>query len=175
MRVVLDAIEGEYRRYKSLAEGAINQLSDEDLLRSFGDGNSVATLMKHLGGNLESRFSGFPLEDGEKPWRDREGEFAHRDLSRDELVAIWEGGWHELIGALAGLSDVQLGHQVTIRGVSLSIVEALARSVAHTSYHVGQIVLIARGIRGADWKFLSIPPGGSATYNQNPTREKPPK
>lgn len=175
MRLVIEAIEGEYRRYESLAEGAISQLSDDELRIRSGDGNSVATLMQHLGGNLKSRFSGFPLEDGEKAWRDREAEFSDRDLSRNELVTIWEEGWHEVTSALKGLGDSRLSHSVTIRGVSLSVIEALTRSLAHTSYHVGQIVLIARGIRGADWKFLSIPPGGSATYNQNPTREKPPR
>ena len=96
-------------------------------------------------------------------------------MTRAQLLAAWEEGWSELFKALSGLTDEQLTATVSIRKVSLSVVEALQRSVAHTSYHVGQIVLLARAIRGEGWKFLSIPPGGSSDYNANPRHEKPPK
>lgn len=172
MRTVISAIESEYRRYKSLGEGAFAQLSDDDLHVSAGEGNSVATLMQHLGSNLKSRFTDFLTADGEKPWRDREGEFADRRLGREELLHIWEDGWTILFDALAPLSDDHLQTNVTIRGVSLSVMDALARSLSHAAYHVGQIVLIGRGLRGAEWKFLSIPPGGTSAYNANPTKEK---
>ena len=175
MRLVINAIEGEFRGYKSLAEGALAQLDDEQLRITSGDGNSVATLVQHLGGNLQSRFSGFLDQDGEKPWRDREAEFADQLLSRNDLVDRWENGWRALFETLGELTDEHLGREVVIRGVSLSVVEALSRSVTHASYHVGQIVLIARAARGSEWNFLSIPPGGSAQYNADPTREKPPK
>lgn len=172
MRTVIAAIEGEYRRYKSLAEGAFEQLSDDELHAVAGEGNSVATLMQHLGSNLQSRFTDFLTADGEKPWRDREGEFADRRLTRDALLQTWEQGWAVLFRALGELSDVQLGAHVRIRGVSLSVMEALARSLSHAAYHVGQIVLIGRGLRGSEWKFLSIPPGGTSAYNANPDKEK---
>ena len=175
MSNVITAMEGEYRRYKLLAENAAAQLSDAELHSAAGKGNSVATLMQHLGGNLASRFNDFLTSDGEKASRDREAEFTEQNMSRDQLVRMWEVGWKELFGALASLTDEQLNGTVTIRGVPLSIIEALARSLSHTSYHVGQIVLIARTIRGSEWKYLSIPPGGSAAYNQNPKLEKPPR
>lgn len=172
MRTVITAIEGEYRRYKSLAEGAFGQLSDDELHAAAGEGNSVATLMQHLGSNLKSRFTEFLTSDGEKPWRDREGEFADRKLTRDELLDTWEEGWTVLFRELAALSDAQLQTSVTIRGVPLTVMEALARSMAHAAYHVGQIVLIGRGLRGSEWQFLSIPPGGTSAYNSNPDKEK---
>ena len=175
MSVVIGAIEGEFRRYRKLAEDALAQLRDDELSIRSGDGNSAATLVQHIGGNLRSRFSDFLNADGEKPWRDREAEFTPRDLSRAELLAMWEAGWRELLSALGQLTDEHLGANVSIRGVPLSVMEALTRSLAHTSYHVGQIVLIARGIRGSEWRYLSIPPGGSAAYNAAPAREKPPR
>jgi uncharacterized damage-inducible protein DinB len=175
MRSVIAAIEGEYLRYKSLGEAAIAQLAEEQLHAPADHGNSVATLMQHLGGNLKSRFTDFLTSDGEKPWRDREGEFEQRRLTRDELTAIWNEGWSVLLAELARLSDAQLQTQVTIRGVPLSVMEALTRSLAHASYHVGQMVLLARTVRGSEWKFLSIPPGGSAAYNAAPDKEKPSK
>jgi hypothetical protein len=173
--VVIKAIEGEFRRYKALAENALAQLADDELRRRSGNGNSVATLLQHLGGNLRSRFSDFLTADGEKPWRDREAEFADHAMTRSELVAMWEDGWRELLSTLRDLDDDQLNAAVSIRGVELSVVEALTRSLAHTSYHVGQLVFIARGIRGAEWRYLTIPPGGSAAYNSEPNLEKPPK
>lgn len=174
MKTVISAVEAEYRRYRTLAEEAMAQLSDAQLHERFGDGNSVATLMQHLGGNLNSRFTDFLASDGEKEWRDREGEFADRALGRAELATLWGEGWATLFEALGTLSDGQLEAKVLIRGVPLSVMEALARSLSHAAYHVGQIVLVARGLRGADWKFLSIPPGGSAAYNAAPSKEKPP-
>jgi hypothetical protein len=175
MRDVITAIDGEYRRYKLLAENAMAQLSEQELHAPAGNGNSVTTLVQHLGGNLASRFQDFLSSDGEKATRDREAEFTDQQMSRDQLVRMWEDGWKELFGTLASLADDQLGATVTIRGTALSVIEALTRSLSHTSYHVGQIVLIARTIRGSEWKYLSIPPGGSAAYNQNPKLEKPPK
>lgn len=172
MRSVIQAIEAEYRRYKSLAEDAVAQLADDDLHVAAGNGNSIATLMQHLGGNLASRFTDFLTSDGEKPWRDREAEFAQQKLSREELLRIWEEGWRAMFDALASLSDADLQTAVTIRGVSLSVIEALSRSLAHASYHTGQIVLLARTRRGSEWRFLSIAPGGSSAYNANPTKEK---
>lgn len=175
MREIVGSIEGEYRRYKALGEGAIEQLADEQLGQASGaDANSIATLVWHISGNLASRFTDFLQADGEKPWRDREAEFLHRTVSRAELHEKWEQGWTVLFGALADLDDAKLHAMVTIRGVALSVHEALHRSLAHASYHVGQIVFLAKELRHGQWRSLSIPPGGSAAYNANPFAEKPP-
>ncbi len=177
MRTLLSSIEAEYRRYKLLAESAIEQLEDKDLRRSLaeGSGNCVATIVGHVAGNLESRFTDFLTSDGEKPWRNRDSEFELRAETRAELVQRWERGWARLQGSLASLSDADLTRTVTIRGVPHAVHEALHRSLAHTSYHVGQIVLVARSLRGSGWRFLSIPPGASAEYNRNPDMEKGPR
>jgi uncharacterized damage-inducible protein DinB len=175
MRPILESIEAEYRRYKLLAEGAMEQLSEEELSRSLGTtGNSVTTILCHVSGNLESRFSDFLQSDGEKPWRDRDSEFLRRTIPRAELREKWERGWSTLMGSLAGLEDAQLQQTVTIRGVPLSVTEALHRSLTHMSYHVGQIVFLSKELLGGQWRYLTIPPGGTAAYNKNPVSEKPP-
>jgi hypothetical protein len=174
MNVLIQSIEAEYRRYKTLAEGAIAQVPESRLSTPGpGEGNSLAILCWHISGNLASRFTDFLTSDGEKPWRQREEEFASRMVSRDELLAKWNMGWAVLFGALAGLSDADLSSTVTIRGQSLAVHEALHRSLAHLAYHVGQIVYVAHAFCGATWKYLSIAPGGSAAYNAQPTMEKP--
>ncbi len=173
MRIVISSLEGEFRRYRTLAAKALAQLSDAELDTRIAAGNSAATLVRHIAGNLVSRFTDFLTSDGEKPWRDRESEFVAKEISRSELLVEWDEGWSRLFDALAPLGDAQLTSIITIRGVEMSVLEALHRSLAHVSYHVGQIVLIARSIRGEGWQFLSIPPGGSDAYNTNPDREKP--
>ena len=174
MESIVGSIEGEYRRYKALGEGAMSQLDEADLnaLGPHG-GNSIAVLVWHVAGNLASRFTDFLTDDGEKPWRQREEEFAQRSVSRQELLNKWESGWTSLFGALSELTDDQLHQTITIREQPLSVHEALHRSLAHVSYHVGQIVYLAKSFRGEAWSCLSIPPGGSAAYNQNPTIERP--
>ena len=173
MPTVVNSIESEFRRYKALAEAAMSQLSEREMSDGpAGDGNSVATLAWHLGGNLASRFTDFLTTDGEKAWRYREEEFARRAPTRCELREHWERGWGALFGALGDLNENQLEATVSIRGVELTVPGALHRSLAHTSYHVGQIVYLARATKGADWEFLSIPPGGSEAYNANPTSER---
>ena len=158
MRVLISSIENEYRRYKTLAERAVEQVSDDELAAvPSPDGNSIAILLQHLSGNLRSRFTDFLTSDGEKPWRDRDSEFVPRDGTRAELTARWEDGWSILLDTLAGLDDHALVRRVTIRGEEHSVLEALHRSLAHASYHVGQIVLLARSFRGEEWKTLSIP------------------
>jgi uncharacterized damage-inducible protein DinB len=133
----------------------------------------VAAIVWHIAGNLRSRFTDFLTTDGEKPWRDRESEFALRAVSPEDLRAKWEDGWDVLFQTLSMLTDADLSRMVTIRGQGLSVLDALQRSVTHTSYHVGQIVFLARSLRGRRWEWLSIPPGQSDAYNRNPRREKP--
>ena len=174
MRTVVSSIEAEYRRYKRLGDESIRQLDAEALVRQPpGDGNSVAAIAWHISGNLRSRFTDFLTTDGEKPWRDRESEFALRSVTPEEVRSKWEEGWNVLFQSLAALSDADLSRTVTIRGQELSVLDALQRSVTHTSYHVGQIVFLARSLRGKRWEWLTIPPGQSDAYNREPRREKP--
>lgn len=173
MRDVVSSIEGEYRRYRSLGERTMEQLQEEQLtVRPSEESNSIATLVWHLSGNLESRFTDFLTTDGEKPWRKRDDEFAVRHASRDELDAKWRRGWDVVMGTLADLDDEDLSRTVTIRGVEHSVAEALHRSLAHTAYHVGQMTYQGKVLAGGEWSWLSIAPGGTAAYNENPLREK---
>ena len=173
-RKLIESIAGEYLRYKALGEGAFAQLADAQLSSESGDGtNSIAVIVWHLAGNLKSRFTDFRTADGEKPWRNREEEFARREVSRQELLAKWEDGWTALFAALAELSDEDLSATITIRRQALTIDKALLRSLAHASYHVGQIVHIAKVLRGAEWQSLSIPRGASEAYNRSPGSETP--
>jgi uncharacterized damage-inducible protein DinB len=175
MRDVVSAIESEFQRYRTLGQGAFGQVEDADLGRAApGDGNSMATLIQHVSGNLRSRFTDFLTSDGEKPWRDREAEFTAGPAVRGDLLAGWDRGWKVLFDALATLADADLGRAVTIRGQALSVREALVRSLGHAGYHVGQMVMLGRSIRGSQWRFLSIPPGKSAEYNRTPSLEKAP-
>jgi hypothetical protein len=171
---LIQSIADEYRRYKALAEGAMAQVP-ESLLSAAGpgEGNSLAILCWHVAGNLQSRFTDFLTTDGEKPWRVREEEFALRHVTRDELTAKWTLGWSALLDTLQQLTDADLATTVTIRGQSLAVHEALHRSLAHVSYHVGQIVYVAHAVCGPNWRYLSIPPGGSAAYNAAPSTETP--
>jgi uncharacterized damage-inducible protein DinB len=172
MSTIVESIRAEYLRYKTLAEGAIDQLDDADLTKKGpNNGNSIATLCWHISGNLKSRFSDFLTSDGEKPWRDREEEFQERRVSRADLLEKWNGGWKVLLDTMTELTDEDLRKTVTIRQQPLLVHEALHRSLSHTVYHVGQIVYIAKGFRGAGWNYLSIPPGQSATYNKAPKFE----
>ncbi len=167
MRELVDAIGSEYRRYKRLADGAMEQVDEAALNRaSAGFDNSIAVLVWHLSGNLASRFTEFLTSDGEKPWRARDEEFQPRQVSRSELLKTWEDGWRALTSALDGLTDEHLSRTVTIRGEPHSVHQALQRSLAHFAYHVGQIVYIAKEASGRDWKFMSIPPGKSAEFNR---------
>jgi hypothetical protein len=173
MRDLVTSIESEYRRYHALGNAAMAQLADAELNREGpGGANSVTVVAWHVGGNLASRFTDFLTTDGEKPWRHRDEEFAARTPTRAELMEHWERGWSILFASLATLTDEQLLASVFIRGTELRVHEALHRSLAHASYHVGQIVYLARSVRGPEWKYLSIPPGETEAYNRNPTRER---
>ena len=165
-RRIVGSIRAEFLRYKDLAEGALAQIKDDELTR-------VTTICWHVGGNLRSRFTDFLTTDSEKPWRNREAEFDERTVTRAELLAHWEAGWSTLLEALNELTDAHLDKSVTIRGQRLAVHEALHRALAHVAYHVGQIVYVAKELRGAEWKSLSIPRGQSDSYNSHPTKEKP--
>jgi uncharacterized damage-inducible protein DinB len=174
MRDFIASIETEFRRYKGLGDAAFQQVTDDELVQPAPNGgNSIAILVWHLSGNFASRFTDFLTSDGEKPWRRRDEEFDDRAVTRDELLAKWNRGWTILDSALLALTDKNLSDVVVIRGVEFTIHEALHRSLAHASYHVGQIVFLAKMFRGDAWSTLSIARGASAAYNANPTRERP--
>ena len=171
--MIVDSIKSEFLRYKKLGEGAIEQIPDDRINKVLGeDNNSIGVIVYHISGNLKSRFTDFLTTDGEKVWRKRDTEFLERNIGREELIEKWNEGWDILMETLNTLSDADLDKVVTIRNKDLTVVEALHRSLAHTSYHVGQIVFIARTIVGIDWKSLSVPRGGSEMYNLNPDKEK---
>ena len=171
--MIISSIKYEYLRYKKLGEGAIIQTPEDGLNKVFGDeNNSISVIAAHISGNLNSRFTDFLTTDGEKPWRKRDAEFEERNLTKSELLQLWDDGWLVLFTTLDELSDDDLDKTVTIREKELAVADALHRSLAHVSYHVGQIVYIARMIVGKEWKSLSIPRGGSNAYNQNPDKEK---
>jgi len=173
MRDVIAAIEGEYRRYRGLGLHTIEQLNGGQLCtRVSSESLSIATIVWHISGNLHSRFTDFRTADGEKEWRERDDEFAVRTVTREALVAEWDRGWDVLMDTLATLNDADLPETVQIRGVDLTITEALERSLGHTTYHVGQITFLGKMLAGDGWNYLSIEPGGTAAYNANPTREK---
>jgi uncharacterized damage-inducible protein DinB len=156
---ILQSIRDEYLRYKTLSERAIAQLPDEQLSAAGpAGGNSIAIVCWHVSGNLRSRFTDFLTTDGEKPWRKRDEEFEPRAVTRAELLAKWEDGWQVLLTTLDALTPADLDRQVVIRGEAMSVHQALLRSVTHASYHAGQIVYIAKSVRGAAWQYLSIPP-----------------
>ncbi|MBI5364170.1 MAG: DUF1572 family protein [Planctomycetes bacterium] len=175
-RSMIDDFLGEFRLYKQNAEKAIAQVDDAALARVLApDTNSITVLVRHLAGNLRSRFTQFLSTDGEKPWRARDREFEPWSGTRAELLADWDAAWFTVFAEVGALEDADLSRTVVIRGKSLTVHAALARSVAHVATHVGQIVLLARVLATEDWTSLSIPRGGSSSYNQDPALEQRPR
>ncbi len=151
---------------RRLADAAIAQLDDDELHAVLDpDGNSIAVLMQHLAGNMRSRWTDILTTDGEKPWRDRDGEFVDRVASRAELLADWDAGWACLRSALSSLTPADLERTVTIRGEPYTVPRAILRTIDHSGYHIGQIVLLAKRIRGASWRTITVPRGGTAAHN----------
>jgi hypothetical protein len=165
----------EFNRLQSLADSAMAQLSDEQFFAAPAPGdNSVAVIVKHVGGNLVSRWTDFLTSDGEKPGRDRDTEFRiDAGDTREQLRRLWTSGWSRLFEALEPLDDSDLTRLVTIRGEPLSVLQAVNRQLTHYAYHVGQIVYVAKHHRGSAWSTLSIPLGRSAEFNRNPTSYVP--
>lgn len=162
----------EFERLKSLGDGAINQVSAESFFAIPAPGdNSIAVIVKHIGGNLVSRWTDFLISDGEKPGRDRDREFqVLAEDTRDHLLAVWEKGWSTLFSALEPLSEADLDRTITIRGESLTVMQAINRQLTHYAYHVGQIVYVAKHFAGETWRSLSIPRGASTQFNKNPVK-----
>ncbi|MFN2492211.1 MAG: DUF1572 family protein [Pyrinomonadaceae bacterium] len=161
-----DAVDS-LRGYKKLAEKALAQLTDEEFFIAIdGEANSIAVIMKHMAGNMISRWTDFLTTDGEKPDRNRDMEFViDRKTNKEDIVAYWEKGWERVFEALESLSAEDLERKILIRGEEHSVVQAINRQLTHYSYHIGQIVFLAKHFRSAEWKSLSIPRNRSAQFN----------
>jgi len=156
-----------FRQYKKLAERAMEQLKDGELYAVLdGEMNSIAIIVKHMAGNMRSRFTDFLTTDGEKPDRKRDTEFESPPATREALMKIWEDGWACMFGALEPLTDADLGRTVTIRGEAHSVMQAINRQIGHYSYHCGQIVFLAKHLSHERWKSLTIPRGKSEQFLQ---------
>jgi Protein of unknown function (DUF1572) len=158
-KAYLEDVRVQFQKMKKLAEDAIAQVCDDELVRTLdAESNSLAIIMRHQAGNLRSRFTDFLTTDGEKPDRNRDGEFEiDRNPGRAAIVAEWESGWARLFSALDALGPDDLLRDVYVRGERLSVVQALDRQMTHHSYHVGQIVFLAKHLRSTAWKTLSLP------------------
>ena len=157
----------QFEYYKSLGDKTIAQLSFEELKKEFAeDSNSIAIIVKHLAGNMLSRWTNFLSEDGEKEWRKRDEEFEDTFLSKKDLIKIWDEGWDCLFIALKPLSKNDLEQIIYIRNQGHTITEAIHRQMMHYGYHIGQIVFLGKLIKGKDWQSLSIPKGQSKVYNK---------
>lgn len=163
--VFLKAASRQFNHYRQLAENTFLQLSDEQLFWAPNeDSNSIAVIVKHMRGNMLSRWTDFLTADGEKTWRERDAEFENDLDTREELLKKWEEGWACLFNTLENLAESDLQKTVTIRTQPLTVMDAILRQVAHYAYHAGQIVYIGKSLKGSDWNPLSIPKGGSAAY-----------
>jgi hypothetical protein len=166
-RNMIITFEEQFRKTKTTCEKAMAQLNEAQLHEQINpQQNSIAAIVQHVAGNLESRWTNFLTSDGEKPGRDRESEFADRQLPRAELMALWERGWQCAFDALAGLCDDDLVRTVTIRRQPHSVLAAIVRSIEHCGYHSGQITLIGKHLVGDQWNYLTVRPGGSAEFNR---------
>ncbi len=160
-----------FRLYKSLCERAMAQVSDEQLFQTLdAESNSIALIVKHLAGNMRSRWMDFLTCDGEKPDRNRDSEFEAPPSSRAEMLELWESGWRYVFSALEPLADADLARTVYIRNEPHSVMQAINRQVAHYASHIGQIIFMAKHFQSTQWKSLSIPRGKSAEFNQQVKR-----
>lgn len=156
-----------FRQYKKLAEGAMAQATDEQLYATLDpEANSIALVVKHMTGNMRSRWTNFLTTDGEKPDRNRDSEFVEPPPTREALMQLWENGWHCVFTALEPLTDADLGRTVTIRGEAHSVLQAINRQLAHYASHCGQIVLLAKHFQHDHWKSLSMPKNKSTEVNR---------
>jgi hypothetical protein len=164
----LDATIETFLSTKKNGDGVLRQLSGPEMTRVVGpDFNSIAVIVKHMRGNMLSRWTDFLTTDGEKPWRERDTEFVEDEgLSREEIVARWEEGWACVMGALRPLTPADLEKTIRIRGKDLTVPRAILRQIEHYGYHVGQMVLIGKMIKGDAWETLTVPRGGTTAFNR---------
>lgn len=166
-QIYRDSVIKRFLTYKTLAEKTFGQLSEAQLnWQPPGNPNSIYVIIKHVSGNMQSRFTDFLTSDGEKPGRDRDKEFAEGTASREEILALWEKGWEVLLNTLQSLTDEDLAQIVTIRSEPHTVIDAINRQLAHYPYHVGQIVYLGKMMLQENWQSLSIPVGQSQQFNQ---------
>ena len=172
---IIDESIATFRGQKRLAEKALVQLADEHFRHALSpDTNSIAVVIKHLAGNMVSRWTDLLTTDGEKPERDRDGEFVDTFASRSEIMLCWEGGWNCLFRALDALDDDDLMKTVSTRGQPNTVAWAIMRQIGHYGYHVGQIVQTARILVGDRWQVITIPKGGSKAFYERITSQPAP-
>jgi len=163
----IESARFEFKRYKTMGDKTLSQVSEEDIHWSVNESdNSIAIIIKHLTGNMRSRWTHFLTEDGEKEWRNREAEFTEPPKSKVELIACWNAGWECLFTALHQINSSNFDTIIKIRNEEHTIVEAVNRQLAHYASHVGQLVLIGKMLKGSKWVSLSIPKGASEAFNQ---------
>ncbi|EMI54942.1 DUF1572 family protein [Rhodopirellula sallentina] len=162
----LDAARQTVVSYRNMIDASVSQLGDEELFQRPAEGiNSVAIILRHLGGNLRSRWTDFFTSDGEKETRDRDTEFLDWEGDRQSLIEAFDAGWSALVDALASIDHENVHQTVLIRGEPHTVTQAVTRSLTHVSYHVGQIAIIARLVHTGQWQWLTIAPGNSQTHN----------
>jgi hypothetical protein len=162
----LESVKKQFLYYKILGEKAMEQLGPEQLFVSINEEtNSIATIVKHLSGNMLSRWTNFLTSDGEKEWRNRDNEFVDTIKTKEELLAIWNKGWDCFLDALNGLEADQLSSIIYIRNEGHTVIEAINRQLAHYPYHIGQMVFYAKILKNGEWSSLSIPKNKSISYN----------
>ena len=163
----LSNVKFEFSRYKTLGDNTFAQLNIEELHWKYStDSNSISIVVKHIVGNMLSRWTNFLTEDGEKSWRNREQEFKNPPETKKELLELWEKGWACLFEALESINPSNIDTKINIRGEAHTILEAINRQLAHYSSHVGQIVMLGKMLKGAEWESLSIPKGESQQFNK---------
>jgi hypothetical protein len=172
----LDEVRRQFRGHKRLAESAMTQLKDDELFETLDpESNSIAILVKHLAGNMRSRFTEFLTADGEKPDRNRDQEFELTPgITRADIMRWWEEGWERVFSAIESLKPEDLMRTVTIREEPHTVLQAINRQLAHYAYHVGQIVFLAKHLHSNEWKSLSIPRGKSEEFNRKAIAERKP-
>lgn len=162
----LESVTRQFQYYKLLGEKTMDQVPDEAVFWQYNpESNSIATIVKHLGGNMISRWTDFRTTDGEKEWRNRDGEFENEWTTRAEVIAFWNRGWDCLFAALKSIRPEELDQLLYIRNQGHTFMEAINRQLAHYPYHVGQMVFIGKMIADAGWTSLSIPRNASDSYN----------
>lgn len=163
----IDSIKKRFLYYKNLGDKTFEQLTDEHLFWQYNEeSNSIATIVKHVSGNMISRWTNFLTEDGEKPWRNRDSEFSNSLKNKTDVIELWENGWRVFLDALSEINEQNLESTIYIRGEAHSVLDAINRQLAHYPYHIGQMVYIAKMLKNNDWKTLSIARNTSEDFNQ---------
>lgn len=167
MESYLNSMIKQFEYYKSLGDKTLDTLTYDELKKEFvTDSNSIAIIVKHMVGNMLSRWTHFLTEDGEKAWRHRDLEFENTNNSKEEIITDWNKGWQCLFDAIKPLNENELERIIYIRNQGHTVTEAINRQLAHYSYHVGQMVFLGKLLKGENWQSLSIPKGDSSTYNK---------